>query len=104
MGQQTWIDLDNIDVTAVGNKPETTETDWILLANSQNLDNLDNIDITFVRNKPETTKTDEILLTNSQTFNIAKEKELKCWEDNNVYEVVPYTIKKCISVRWVCSL
>ena len=103
MGQQTWIDLDNIDIIAVGNKPETTKTDKILLTNSQNLDNLDNINLIFVGNKPETTKTDEIL-TNSQTFNIAKEKELKSWEDNNVYEVVPYNNQKCISVRWETSL
>ena len=61
MEQQTWIDLDNIDITSVGNKPETT-------------------------------KTDKILLTNSQTFNIAKEKELKSWEDNSVYEVVTHNI------------
>ena len=26
MGQQTWINLDNIDITYVGNKPETTKT------------------------------------------------------------------------------
>ena len=104
MKQQTWIILDNIDITAVGNKPETTKTDKILLTNSKNLDNLDNIDITFVGNKPETTKTVEILLTNSQTFNIAKEKELKSWEDNNIHDVVPYNHQKCISVRWVCSL
>ena len=37
MGQQTWIDLDNIDITTVGDKPETTKTDKILLSNSQNL-------------------------------------------------------------------
>ena len=49
-------------------------------------------------------KTDEILLTNSQTFNTAKEKELKSWEDNSNYEVVPYNNQKCISVPWVCSL
>ena len=104
MKQQTWINLDNIDITAVGNKPETTKTDKILLTNSKNLDNLDNIDITFVGNKPETTKTVEILLTNSQTFNIAKEKELKSWEDNNVYEVAPYNHQKCISLCWICSL
>ena len=73
MGQQTWIDLDNIDITSVGNKPETMKTDKILLTNSQTLDNLDNTDITFIGNKPETMKTDKIL-TNSQTFNIAKEK------------------------------
>ena len=53
MGQQTWIDLDNIDITFVGNKPETT-------------------------------KIDKILLANSQTFNVAKEKELKSWEDSSV--------------------
>ena len=80
MGKQTWIDLDNIDITSGGNKPETTKTNKILLTNSQTLDNFDNIDITFVENKPETTKTEEILLTNSQTFNITKEKELKSWE------------------------
>ena len=67
MGQQTWIDLDNLDIISVENKPETT-------------------------------KTDEILLTNSQTFNIAKEKELKRLEDNNVNEIVPYNNQKCISV------
>ena len=96
--------MDNKDITSVENKPETTKTDKILLTNSQTLDNLDNIDITFVGNKPETTKTDKMLLTNSQTFNIAKKKELKSSEDNNVYEVVPYNNQKCISVRWVCSL
>ena len=104
MGQQTWTDLDNIDITSVGNKPETTKTDKMLLTNSQTLDNLDNTDIKFAGNKPETTKTDKILLTNSQTFNIAKKKELKSWEDNNVHEVVPYNNQKCISVCWVCSL
>ena len=30
MGQQTWIDLDNIDITAVGKKPETRKTAKIL--------------------------------------------------------------------------
>ena len=89
MGQQTWIDLDNIDITPVGNKPKTTKTDKILLTNSHTLDNLNNIDITSVGNKPETTKTDEILITNSQTFNNAKENEQKSWEENSVYEVVP---------------
>ena len=84
MGHQTWIDLDNIDITSVRNKPETTKTDKILLTNSQTSDKSDNIDITFIGNKPETMKTDKILLKNSQTFNIAKENELKSWEDNNV--------------------
>ena len=32
MGQQTWIDLGNIDI-ALGSKPETTKTDMILLTN-----------------------------------------------------------------------
>ena len=45
MGKQTWIDLDNIDITSGGNKPETTKTDKILLTNSQTLDNFDNINI-----------------------------------------------------------
>ena len=103
MEQHTWIDLDNIDIASVGNKPETTKTDKTLLTNSQTLDNLENTDITFIGNKPETTKTDKIL-RNSQTFNIAKEKELKRWEDNNVHEVVPYNNQKCTSVCWVCSL
>ena len=35
-------------------------------------------------------------------FSKAKEKELKSWKDNDVYEVVPYSNKKCISVKWVC--
>ena len=43
-------------------------------------------------------------MTNSQDFNIAKEKELESWEDNNIYEVVPYNRQKCISIRWVYSL
>ena len=104
MGPQTWIDLDNIGITSIGNKTKTTKTDKTLLTNSQTLDNLDNTDITFIGNKPETLKTDEILLTNFQTFNIAKGKKLKSWEDNNVFEVVPYNNQKCISVCWVCSL
>ena len=54
MGQQTWIDLDNIDITTVGSKPETRKTAKILLTKFQNLNNSDNIDITFVGNKPET--------------------------------------------------
>ena len=45
MGKQAWIDLDNIDITSGGNKPETTKTDKILLTNSQTLDNFDNINI-----------------------------------------------------------
>ena len=93
--------MDNIDIT-LGNKPETTKTDKILLTNSETLDNLDNLDITFMGSKPETMKLMR-LLTNSQTLNIAKEKELKSWEDNNDYEVVPYN-NKCLSVRWVCSI
>ena len=51
IGQQTWIELDNTDITSVGNKPETKKTDRILLTNFQILDNLDNIDITFVGKK-----------------------------------------------------
>lgn len=62
------------------------------------------MELTSVVNKPETKKTDQILLTHSQVFNIAKEKELKCQEDNNVYEEEPYNNHKCISDRWVCSL
>ena len=31
MGKHTWIDLDNIDITSVEKKPETTKTDRILL-------------------------------------------------------------------------
>ena len=42
MGQQTWIDLDNIDITSVENKSKTTKTDKILLTNSHTLDNLNN--------------------------------------------------------------
>ena len=53
MGQQTWIDLDNIDITTVGSKPETRKTAKILLTKFQNLNNSDNKDITFVGNKPE---------------------------------------------------
>ena len=49
-------------------------------------------------------KIDKILLINSQNFSIAKERELKSWEDNNVYEVAPYNNDKCISVCWVCSV
>ena len=30
VGQQIWIDLGNIDITSVRNKPETTKTDKIL--------------------------------------------------------------------------
>ena len=30
MGQQTWIDLDSIDITAVGNKPESRKIAKIL--------------------------------------------------------------------------
>ena len=94
LGQQTWINVENQKVWKL------TRYYW----QTQDLDNLDNIDITFIGNKPEATKTDKVLLTNSQTFNIAKEKELKSWEDNNIHDVVPYNHQKCISVRWVCSL
>ena len=31
MGQQTWIELDKIDIISIENKPETTKTDEILL-------------------------------------------------------------------------
>ena len=66
MGLQTWIKLDNIDIT-VGNKPKTMKTDEILSFNSQTLDNVDNIDTTVIGNKPETIQTDQVLITNSQT-------------------------------------
>ena len=93
--------MDSTDIT-LGNKPETTKTDKILLTNSETLDNLDNLDITFIGSKPETMKLMRLLM-NSQTLNIAKEKELKSWEDNNDYEVVPHN-NKCLSVHWVCSI
>ena len=73
MGQQTWNDLRNIDITSVEK-------------NNRNYK-------------------DRGVITNkfSLAFNIAKEKERKSCEDNNVYEVAPYNHQKCILARSVLS-
>ena len=66
------------------------------------------IDIKNVANlkiiQPELTKTDEILETQCDKFQVAKEKELRYWIDNDVYEIAPNENQKCISSRWVLSM
>ena len=48
--------------------------------------------------------TDEIFELQHDQFDTAKQAELQSWKDHNVYEVVPHTQQKCMSLRWVCSL
>ena len=45
---------------------------------------------------------DEIYVNQHLYFQIAKEKELISWKNNNVFKVVSYSNQKCVSARWVC--
>lgn len=38
------------------------------------------------------------------SFQEAKEEELRSWQRNKVYRIVPNRNQKCISVRWVCTM
>ena len=48
-------------------------------------------------------KIEEVYENNTDFFANAIQKELKSWEDNNVYNLVKNENQKCISLRWVLT-
>ena len=75
--------------------------------------NTENIDLSAIKDLniidktpivPDNQTTDGVFITENLTYDDAKIRELQSWKENNVYEEVPYTKQKCISVRWICSL
>ena len=48
-------------------------------------------------------KTEEVYENNANFFANAKQKELKSWEDNNVYNLVKNENQKYISLRWILT-
>ena len=48
--------------------------------------------------------TQEIYLTKDISFDDAMLVELQRWKQNEVYQEVPFSNQKCITVKWVCTM
>ena len=81
-GTKTWIDTSKLQDLSVNNSNNINE---------QSAPNMNN----------NVSPTEEILETQSIDFGPARERELQSWNENNVFEVVPYANQQCVSVRWV---
>ena len=96
----SWIDLRNVnDLIVILETESSNNTDL-----SENLLEENNISNNTENKQHTTQNTEEVYSNHHLYFQKAKEKELKSWKDNNVYEVAPYSNQKCISVKWVCSV
>ena len=104
-GTQTWIDLSKvknlliIPERAVSSSSNNHHTSNNILPDQ----NVNHNSQSKKGNVLENSLIDEIYVNQHLCFQSAKEKELKSWKDNNVFEVIPYSNQKCISLRWVRS-
>lgn len=55
-------------------------------------------------NTSTATISEDIMVTQDISFNLAKQREIKSWIENDVFEEVQDEGQKCISTRWVCTL
>ena len=87
-GKISWIDLHNVnDLIVIPEAESSNNTDL-----SENLLEESNISNNTENKQHTTQNTEEFYSDYHLCFQKAKDKELKSWKDNGVYEVIPYSV------------
>ena len=84
-GQIDNVDISNIDNLRISNNSTKEQT-------------------TQIQNNGINSTIDEVFELQHESFDEAKSIELQSWKSHGVYQEVPHTNQKCISVRWVCTM
>lgn len=92
-GEKGYVDFDSIDQFHIIPDPENQQEDKEPVH--------DNVEDQIIEESAE--EHIFLLTAESQDFHDAKSKELQSWIDNAVYEAVPFSNQKLISVRWICT-
>ena len=86
-GKKSYVDLNRVEDLSVSQADQALET----TSSGNELPNTSG-------------DTQEIYLTKDISFDEAKLAELQSWKQNEVYQEVPFSNQKYITVKWVCTM